>query len=128
MLARRLLQTHPTIKIILMSATMHTMLYKDYFSPGPATSWKDYGDLECLSVGARRFPVQINYQEEIVQAMKNSSSAMMVGKKAESAKSRGGGRSVLPVIAAAMQAEQYKMAVWVVRNVAEVGTAVKHKY
>ena len=54
-LARRLLTRNPTIKLILMSATMHIELYQSYFSGGP----EYYGDLDCLSVGVRRFPLQI---------------------------------------------------------------------
>lgn len=61
MLAKRLLKTHPTIKLILMSATMEIGLYQQYF----ASPNKEYGSLECISVGARRFPVQLFYSEDI---------------------------------------------------------------
>lgn len=45
LLARKLLQIHPTLRIILMSATVHTDLYRSYFSE----EGHDYGDLDCLS-------------------------------------------------------------------------------
>lgn len=61
-LCRSLLASHPTIKIILMSATMHTTLFKTYFNPPDS----DYGDLECLSVGVRRFPVTTFFLDEIM--------------------------------------------------------------
>jgi len=62
LLARRLLTSHPTIRIILMSATIHTSLYQTYFQ-----QYNDgtYGDMECLSVGIRRFPSDISYVEDI---------------------------------------------------------------
>lgn len=55
-LAKRMLSRHPTIKLVLMSATMHIGLYQDYFAP---TDLIYYGDLQCLSVGARRFPLEM---------------------------------------------------------------------
>lgn len=46
-LARKLLQSNSHVKIILMSATIDTDLYRDYFyRPN-----NEYGDMECLSVG-----------------------------------------------------------------------------
>lgn len=62
LLARRLLTSHPTIRIILMSATIHTSLYQTYFQQYNDGS---YGDMECLSVGIRRFPSDISYVEDI---------------------------------------------------------------
>jgi HrpA-like RNA helicase len=56
LLARQLLNTHPTIKLVLMSATVATELYSNYFSVKPEN---------IIFVGARRFPVQINHLEEL---------------------------------------------------------------
>ena len=61
LLARRLLQRNRHIRIVLMSATIHTELYRDYFR----TAGDIYGDIECLSVGVRRFPLQVHYLEQI---------------------------------------------------------------
>jgi HrpA-like RNA helicase len=44
-----------------MSATIHTELYRGYFSQGD----EYFGDLDCLSVGVRRFPLNILYVEDI---------------------------------------------------------------
>jgi len=62
LLARRLLTSHPTIRIILMSATIHTSLYQTYFQQYDDGT---YGDMECLSVGMRRFPSDITYVEDL---------------------------------------------------------------
>lgn len=61
-LARRLLNSNSNIKLVLMSATMHIKLYQDYFAP---TDSINYGDLQCLSVGVRRFPLQIFYSDNM---------------------------------------------------------------
>ena len=63
LLARRLLTTHPRLRLILMSATVHTALYKAYFSNNPK---EYYGEMDCLSVGVRRFPLDIRYLENLV--------------------------------------------------------------
>eukprot|EP01041_Mallomonas_annulata_P005183 gene5183-10365_t len=63
LLTRRLLQSHPTLRVILMSATIHTQLYKDYFT----NQREYYGPLDCLSVGARRFPANILHAEDLVK-------------------------------------------------------------
>ena len=63
-------RTNPTIRVILMSATIQTSLYRDYFA-----EFNDgaYGDTECLAVGMRRFPVEIKYAEDLL-SFGNSSS------------------------------------------------------
>jgi HrpA-like RNA helicase len=58
LLARNLLKTHPTIKLILMSATVATDLYSNYFDVNPDS---------IIFVGARRFPVDIHHLEELCQ-------------------------------------------------------------
>eukprot|EP00040_Diaphanoeca_grandis_P035668 m.224896 g.224896 ORF g.224896 m.224896 type:complete len:1381 (-) comp33447_c3_seq1:838-4980(-) len=55
-LAKRLLTLYPTIRIVLMSATIHTDLYSNYF--------KDNDVSDPIFVGARRFPVRIYYPSE----------------------------------------------------------------
>jgi HrpA-like RNA helicase len=61
-LSRKLLTTNSKLKLILMSATVHTTLYKDYFSG----EGYNYGDLQCLSVGRRRFENAISYVDDLV--------------------------------------------------------------
>lgn len=55
LLCRRLLQSHPTIRLVLMSATMAAELYSQYFgSPQPP-----------IHVGARRFPIKEYFVEDL---------------------------------------------------------------
>ena len=55
LLCRRLLQSHPTIRLILMSATMAAELYSQYFgSPQPP-----------IHVGARRFKIKEYFVEDL---------------------------------------------------------------
>ena len=60
-LVRKLLDTYPHIRVILMSATLHVDLYANYFS--------EYNPGDGLFVGARRFPVQIVYAESIADVL-----------------------------------------------------------
>tara|TARA_B110000090_G_C13272009_1_gene404535 strand:- start:59 stop:724 length:666 start_codon:yes stop_codon:yes gene_type:complete len=66
LLARRLLVSNPKIKLILMSATIHTALYKKYFSDFGHNHGQEWGSMECLSVGVRRFPLDIKYLDDMV--------------------------------------------------------------
>ena len=78
-LCKTLLNMHPYIRIILMSATIHTTLYKEYFGSlneldetDPEYSVRDHGlrEINCLSVGVRRFPVNIVYANNLTSASK----------------------------------------------------------
>lgn len=62
LLSRRLLSEYPKLKLILMSATLHTELYKQYFH-----EFNTPYDIECLSVGCRRFPLDVKYVEDILK-------------------------------------------------------------
>ena len=57
MLAKRMLLIYPYLRLILMSATLDTQLYTEYFS--------EYSPLPPLSVGLRRFPLNIKYIEDL---------------------------------------------------------------
>ena len=64
LLCRRLLVSHPTIRLVLMSATMAASLYQSYF-----------GSPECpiappIHVGARRFPIKEFFVEDLAAALK----------------------------------------------------------
>jgi len=55
LLCRRLLESHPTIRLVLMSATLAAELYSQYFgSPEPP-----------IHVGARRFPIKEYFVEDL---------------------------------------------------------------
>ncbi len=113
-LARKLLYSHPTIKIILMSATIHTSLYKSYFNNGV-----DYfGDMECLSVGVRRFPVTIHYLEDIVDFTVKTR-VKMLGDTIN--RSKGSFDEAIPITVAK---EQYAIAVSLVRSVGVKGSGI----
>ena len=55
-MTRRLLDMHPHLKLIVMSATLNTTTYASYFG---------IPDNEYLFVGARRFPLEINWLDEM---------------------------------------------------------------
>jgi HrpA-like RNA helicase len=61
LLTKRLLLRNKNIHIVLMSATIHTEIYRQYFQE----EGNIYGDLKCLSVGLRRFPINILYLEHL---------------------------------------------------------------
>ena len=63
LLVKRLLKVHKTLKVILMSATIHTSLIAEYFT---RDTDQYYGDLKCLSVGKRRFPLTIHYLDDLI--------------------------------------------------------------
>jgi len=67
LLARRLLAAHRHLKLVLMSATMHTALYKQYFHEHNLPH-----EIGCLSVGVRRFPVAVKYLEDVLAEAQQS--------------------------------------------------------
>lgn len=63
LLCRRLLHSHPTIRLVLMSATMAAELYGQYFGvPQPP-----------IFVGARRFPIKEYFVEDLTTSVLSSS-------------------------------------------------------
>jgi len=80
LLARKLLHSHPTIKLVLMSATVAAKLYQQYFgSPEPP-----------LFVGVKRFPVTEVFAEDLPRVLqlpsgsKLASAALTLSKSTES--------------------------------------------
>ena len=65
LLARRLLRSHPTLRVVLMSATLHSQLFVDYFAASLGRSQVG----APLHVGERRFPLQEIFLEEVVQRL-----------------------------------------------------------
>lgn len=60
LLCRRLLETNPHIRLVLMSATLAAAMYQDYFGvPEPP-----------IKVGAKRFPVEAVYLEGLAEKFK----------------------------------------------------------
>ncbi len=70
--ARDLLLKYSHLKVILMSATADTDLYQSYFTNYGISKGQDFGELNCLTVGARRFPVSISYLDDIIKDNKIS--------------------------------------------------------
>lgn len=130
-LCKRLLRTHPTIRLILMSATIHTELYRDYFGAAGA-----YGAMDCLSVGVRRFPLDVLFAEDLVLAaageyVPSADTAMnlrlpsAIGALANKlctalCRCRGDAEETVP----AMAKDQYALVVALVKAVAVNGTGV----
>ena len=113
-----------------MSATIHTQLYRDYFA---AQNDGSYGEMDCLSVGVRRFPVKIHYAEDLLQMPLSAfggnrynaaafAPAIQSASKEIVAHTKGGwaDSDVPPKLALA----QYKAAVNLVRAIGAEGTGV----
>ena len=61
LLARRLVEAHPRLRLVLMSATACVELYAGYFRCDPAAA---------IHVGARRYPVAILYADDVAGALR----------------------------------------------------------
>ncbi len=59
LLAKRLLNTHPKLRLIVMSATMATDKYEEYFNVSQPSTF----------VGARHFPIRELYSDDVVHAL-----------------------------------------------------------
>jgi ATP-dependent RNA helicase DHX29 len=110
LLARKLLHTHPTLKLVLMSATVAAKLYQQYFgSPEPP-----------LFVGAKRFPVAEVFAEDLPRALQLPAGSKLATAASTLAKNTaaGGDRS-------AQSAKlQLDLALHVARTVGRPGSAV----
>ena len=62
MLSKGLLKRYPAMRLVLMSATLNTGLYRDYFR-----EFVDPSDLEPLFVGVKRFNITFKYCEDILR-------------------------------------------------------------
>lgn len=65
MLCKGLLNRFQNMRLVLMSATLNTDLYRNYFSEFVRPS-----DLEPLFVGAKRFNIRFKYCEDILRELK----------------------------------------------------------
>jgi HrpA-like RNA helicase len=132
LLARRLAQRHPNVRLILMSATLHSDLYQNYFSAvaypestSPESS-RVSDDIKCLFVGTRRFPVEIMYLEDL----QGGDSILIKGAVVECDKIASQNRSPSSdgicdmVTSLEFIEKQRKLALYIVRTVPDLGTAV----
>lgn len=79
LLCRRLLETNTRIRLVLMSATLATKMYIDYFEVAN----------EPIYVGTRRFPITEYFVEDLVQfklPKKAMAAAQAIGKEIETKK------------------------------------------
>lgn len=119
LLARKLLESNPNIRLILMSATIHTALYKQYFSQDPS---RYYGDMECLSVGVRRFPIEIKFVDDIAEAKGAFPSQIVFqAKELLNASKSLTNSSQVP---ANLPKLQYNLAVSLIKHLGKVGTGI----
>lgn len=63
LLCRRLLIAHPHLKLVLMSATAHNDLLRDYYAS--SLGWEAVS--VPLHVGTRRFPIEFAYLSEVAE-------------------------------------------------------------
>eukprot|EP01032_Pedospumella_encystans_P010068 gene10068-11799_t len=63
LLVRDLLLEYSQLRVILMSATINTQLYQDYFSQYDDGT---FGRMDGLFVGVQRFPVEVHYLEDFL--------------------------------------------------------------
>ena len=87
---RKLLETRPDLKIVLMSATLNAELFSSYF-----------GGVPTLSIPGRTFPVDIQYLDAVVDATGYVIKKKDRRKKKSSAQALGKGMSASGAIAAA---------------------------
>lgn len=108
MLARRLLQQHPQLRLVIMSATIHTGLYSDYFDVPPE---------QTRFVGARRFPLRLHYADDMRADFPRMPSAMAKTFDAIVADCNSCARGQLHVPQRIAKL-QYEAAIWIVQQLA----------
>ncbi len=108
LLAKRLLETHPTLRLIVMSATIATEMYRDYFDVSQP----------AIFVGSRHFPIREIYVDDIVDELcmgpKSSKQATELIKGTQRGQELG----------TTLKKVQYEMAVQVTRVVGLPGSSV----
>jgi HrpA-like RNA helicase len=109
LLAKRLLDTHPTIRLVLMSATLATEVYRSYFQI----------ERPAIFVGARRFPIRVLFADDIANSqlglpMRSRELARKIVLNTETGAEPG----------IQLTKQQYDLAVMVTRAVGDVGSAV----
>jgi HrpA-like RNA helicase len=119
LLARRLLEEHPNLRLILMSATVHTELYKTYFSRDHY-----YGDMDVLSVGVRRFPLDIKYVEDLASPKSGMPTLLTnTATKLVDMTSQNGGK-MADDVPLELSKHQYNLAFSLIRSVGVMGSGI----
>jgi len=126
LLARRMLATHPRLRIVLMSATLHARLLLDYFSSALGAG----AVADPLFVGVRRFPLTELFLEEVVEGLGAALPARLrlvaakLDKMAASSITGERGAPSNEVAAGVMQC-MVELVPWVVRHAAAIADAAR---
>ena len=112
MLSRRLLLQHPKLKLVLMSATVHTAMYRDYFDSF------DMGN--AVFVGARRFPVTIQHSDDLKALGMPKRMSRVIDDLATAA----GRVTTSGDVSSRVGQLQHELAFWLTRTIATEGSAV----
>ena len=120
LLARRLLSSFPSLRLVLMSATVHTALYKNYF----ARELEYYGEMECLSVGAHRYPLDINYLEDLYSAKKGFPSMIASAARNLADRTSQIGSKSKDDVPQSVPKEQYSLVVSIIKAIGVEGTGI----
>eukprot|EP01044_Picomonas_judraskeda_P002805 COSAG03_NODE_213_length_10549_cov_7.843349_2_plen_1370_part_00 len=110
MLSRRLLQRWKNLRLILMSATVHTKMYQEYY--------KEFKIADPVFVGARRFPVKIFHAEDLKELGMPKRMSRVIDDVCASA--RPGQTDVNSRVGQL----QHQLCFWLTRTVATEGSAV----
>mmetsp|Transcript_15561 Transcript_15561/g.23901 ORF Transcript_15561/g.23901 Transcript_15561/m.23901 type:complete len:1923 (-) Transcript_15561:159-5927(-) len=111
LLCRRLLESNPRIRIVLMSATMASSMYAEYFGV----------ETPPIEVGGRRFPIKEFFIEDIISSFKlpakDKKSAIYIRDQSDKCKCKGAPSNT-------HMANLYQIAVRVAATVGRPGTSV----
>jgi len=111
LLCRRLLASNPTIRIVLMSATLASSMYAEYFGV----------ETPPIKVGGRRFPIEEFFMEDIISSFnlpaKDKKSAIYLRDQSDKSRCKGAPSNT-------HMTHLYQMAVRVAATVGRPGTSV----
>lgn len=103
-----------------MSATVHTALYKNYF----ARELEYFGEMECLSVGAHRYPLKISYLEDLSMDRTGLSPVIAGAARNLADKTSKIGSKSKDDVPQSVPKEQYSLAVNLIKAVGVEGTGI----
>ena len=103
-----------------MSATVHTALYKDYF----ARELDYYGPMDCLSVGAHRYPLEINFLEDLSSPKNKFNPSICEGARTLIDKTKKLGVKSKDDVPQSVPKEQYTLAVGIIKAIGVEGTGI----
>lgn len=117
-LTKRYLSANLSTKVLLMSATLHTGLYQDYFSKIDMFSTAP----PVLSVGVRRFPVDIKHVEQLLE--QNDVLPSKLKGLCQNIMNECARMPTAKLVPANLVKIQYELTVALIRRYANIGTGV----